>query len=925
MTSLPRPVHLFTDIEGSTRLWEEQGARMRHALAQHDALARAAVEHHRGRVVKTMGDGMHAVFAQPLDALAATLELQRALDDPAATDGMGLKVRCGLHLGADELRDDDYYGPDVNRAARIMAAGHGGQVLLSGALMHALGGALPPAAALLALGSVRLRDVPRPEALYQLVGEGLRREFPPLRGLAQTPHNLPQSLNRFVGRDAALGHLAELLASYRLLTLWGPGGIGKTRLALQLGRQLLGRFGDGVWFVELAQVNDPAQVAQAVAATLGIKESDGGTLAEALARHLSGREMLLLLDNCEHLLPAVATLVRPLLQAGQGLRVVATSRELLHLSGECAFPVPELALPDATLTDRQRLLQHEAVQLFVDRARLVDGDFELNAGNARAVVDICRRLDGIPLALELAAARLGSMSAPLMAERLARSLRLVTTHDASVAPRQRTLQLLIDWSWQLLDPAEQRLLARLSLFEGGFTLDAAEAVCADEGGGAADDLGALDVDAVLDLLGQLVDKSLLTVLAQRGRGAAARHADAPQRWRLLQTIRLFAAQRLAAAERDALSRRYVRCYADMADAAATQLDGPEQAAWHARIDADFGNLGAAHALALAEADGAMQSAALALAWRLGFALRDHCIHRGQLSAALRMVQGALAHPLAQPRDPQRARGLFDSGHLLYRLGRHDEARDALEQSLAIVRELGATQREASILQPLGHVYDRLNQPERALACYDEAIGIARRHGLALQLVSSLVCLAQRRQMEASFDVADALYGEALELAESQRAGVAAATIRLNLAMLALLQRRPTKALETVRAALPAVQESGSALLSVAVLDLACSLAVGFGVLPQALRWHRTAQALCRQTGLRREAVDEAFLAPALDQLRAAGHAAEIDELSELASDPSALADQADDALDPAARMLPEVAAWLQALTPMSIRSGLTTG
>ena len=372
---------LFTDLEGSTRLWEEAPERMRPALAQHDSLLRAAIARHRGTVVKMTGDGVHAAFADPADAVHASLELQQALVDAEAAHGVPLRVRCGVHLGADEYRDRDFFGAAVNRAARIMSAAHGGQVLVSQAVAERVGARLPSDATLRDLGVVRLRDLANPERVFQLVHPRLRAEFPALRSLEATPNNLPQQLTSFIGRGEVLAQARDLLARSRLLTLCGAGGLGKTRLSLQLAADVLDDFPDGVWFVELAPLRDASLVAQAVASVLHVKEEPGRPVIEALASHAKDRRVLLVLDNCEHLLGACADLVRALLQAGPALKVLASSREPLHLPGETTLPVPALAAPqDGPPLAPADLARFDAVRLFVERASAVAPGFSVDAG-----------------------------------------------------------------------------------------------------------------------------------------------------------------------------------------------------------------------------------------------------------------------------------------------------------------------------------------------------------------------------------------------------------------------------------------------------------------------------------------------------------------------------------------------------------------
>ena len=562
---------LFTDIEGSTRLWEHDAQRMRPALARHDALTRAAVEGHRGTVVKMIGDGVHAAFADPLDAVGATLQLQQALADPEATGGVPLRVRCGLHLGVVEQRDNDFFGTAVNRAARIMAAAHGGQVIVSQAVADRVADRLPYAVSLRDLGAVCLRDLASPERVYQVLHPQLRQEFPALRSLTATPNNLAQQVTSFVGRERELAEVKKLLAQTRLATLLGAGGIGKTRLSLHAAVEVLDDFADGVWFVELAPIADPRLLAQAVAPVLGVKEEAGRPVQEALLKFVQDRQLLLVLDNCEHLLQGCAELAKQLLQAGAQVKILATSREPLHVAGETTYPVPSLSLPEPRMRiAHTALTQYEAIRLFVDRAAAARPAFRLTPNNATLVADICRRLDGIPLALELAAARVRVLSVETIAARLSDRFRLLTGGDRTALPRQQTLRACIDWSYDLLTEAERSVLRRLAVFAGGWTLEAAEAV----GTG-----GDVQADEVLDVPAQLVEKSLVAMDAEG------------TRYQLLETVRQYAQDRLhESGEAEAIRERHRDYFLALAEEAEPKLLGAEQAAWLRRLEAEHDNL-----------------------------------------------------------------------------------------------------------------------------------------------------------------------------------------------------------------------------------------------------------------------------------------------------------------------------------------------
>jgi class 3 adenylate cyclase len=438
---------LFTDIEGSTRLWELEPQRMQQALAAHDRISRVLVEKHGGRVIKTTGDGMCAVFDDPVRAVEATLDLQQTLADSTRTGGMELRARCGIHIGMAQHRDQDYFGSTLNRAARIMSAAHGGQVLLSQATFDLVSGRLPQSVSLRDLGPVRLRDLAAPERLYQLEHASLRHDFPALRSLERTPNNLPQHATSFIGRERELDEVAKALKRARLLTLVGVGGIGKTRLTLQVAADIVDDYVDGVWFVELAAVADESAVTYAVAKALGLAEEPGGALADVVSRWAADKRLLLVLDNCEHVVGSCATLTERLLREAPGMKVLASSREPLRIAGEVIYPVPTLGLPDSGKPETDpTYFGYPAVRLFAERASAVLPSFTLHARNGKTIAEICRHLDGIPLAIELAAARVRGMPVETIASRLDDRFRLLSTGSRTALPRQQTLRALIDWS-----------------------------------------------------------------------------------------------------------------------------------------------------------------------------------------------------------------------------------------------------------------------------------------------------------------------------------------------------------------------------------------------------------------------------------------------------------------------------------------------
>jgi predicted ATPase len=496
---------LFTDIEGSTRRWEADADAMRAALAAHDEVLRSAIQTHGGFLFKHTGDGVCAAFWSPKAAVDTAVDAQRALELP---------VRMGFATGEAELRDGDYFGAVLNRAARLMAAGHGGQILLADSTASLLSGV-----DLVDLGPRRLRDLPMPVGVFQVLAAGLRTEFPPLRALDVTPGNLRPQTTRFIGRESEVDEVVAAVRAHRLVTLTGVGGVGKTRLALEVAAQLADEFPDGVWFFELAAVTDPAAVSDAVAAVLGITQQPGKTVSESVAAALEGRVRLLVFDNCEHLRDAAGDLIEAILEQSVAVRILATSREGLGVADEQLWLVSSL--------DVGAGIDSAAAELFVERARSVSSRFSVaNADEATAVVEICRRLDGIPLAIELAASRMASMTAGEVRDRLDQRFRLLVGSRRGLE-RHHTLRHAVAWSYDLLDDAEKSLLNRCSVFAGGFDLESACAVA-----GYDDE----DEYAVLDSLDALVRKSLLVVDRSSGR----------TRFSMLETIRQFAEDQLVA-------------------------------------------------------------------------------------------------------------------------------------------------------------------------------------------------------------------------------------------------------------------------------------------------------------------------------------------------------------------------------------------
>ena len=611
---------LFTDLEGSTRRWEAHPAEMREALARHDAIVRGAVESHHGMVFSTMGDGMAAVFGSARDAVRAVLAAQRELgaEDWGAVTGP-LAARMGLLTDEGVLGGEHYLNQPLNRCARLMAAGHGGQALVSGATELLVREDLPEGCALVDLGEHRLRDLARPVRIFQLAGPGLLREFPPLRTLEAFAGNLPVQLSSFVGRAGELDQLAAAMARSPLVTVTGPGGVGKTRLALQAAADRLPSFSDGAWLCELHPAGDGEAMAQAVLAALRARQRPGLSTAGSVVEFLRTRSALLLvLDNCEHLAAAAAALAADVLRGCPGVRILATSQQRLGVGGEQVFGLRPLSLPppDAGMA---AVADSEAMSLFAQRAAAARSDFSLSPSNVAAVGEICRRLDGIPLAIELAAARVAALRPAEIAGLLDERFRLLTRGRADAARRQQTLQATVEWSCALLGENERRVFGCLGIFPASFDAEAAAAVAGTDG---------LQRWDVLDSLTSLVGKSL--VAEEEGPGQTSRY-------RLLETMRAYAWQRLAAGELDRLRWRHAEHYAAFAERAGLELLGPAQLEWQLRIRAELDNLQAAVTWALASGDQARPLAFRVVAALAGFAVTSPSAVGGWADACLAQI------------------------------------------------------------------------------------------------------------------------------------------------------------------------------------------------------------------------------------------------------------------------------------------------
>jgi len=688
---------LFTDIEGSTQRWEAKRDAMKAAVARHDALLRGAIETAGGYIFKTIGDAFCAAFRTAPEAIRAALDVQRTLvkEDFSAVDE--LRVRAALHTGYADERDGDYFGPTVNRVARLLSIGHGGQRLLSGPTADLAQGELPPQTSLRDLGAHRLKDLAHPEHVFQIVAADMPAEFPPLRSLDSLPNNLPLQVTSFVGRETDLDEVKRLVEKSRLITLVGPGGVGKTRLALQTGADLLDNYPEGVWVIQLAALTDPEFLPSEAAAVLNVRVSSDRSLTDSIVYALKPKRLLLILDNCEHIVAAAAAFAGAVSRGCPNIHMLATSREGLGIEGEDIMRVASLSVPakGETLT-AESASQYGAVALFSDRAIMANKSFQLSNENSMMVADICRRLDGIPFAIELAAARVKALSIADLSHALNERFRILTGGHRTALPRQKTMRALIDWSFDLLSESERSLLSRVGVFSGGWTLEAATQICQGDG---------IDEYDILDLLSSLVDKSL--VVAETG--------GTTTRYRLLDSTREYALEKLAERdERQPLSRAHAEFFGMVATKADKSWGTTPTQELLEQLEPDLDNFRGALEWALSGSNDAKLGGLLA--GHLGF----FWFFGGLNPEGMRWIDNALAqvggkHPEAEA-TLWLARSVMVEGK---------PCLEAAERSLALFEGLGDRLGSARAMYRLGTALRTLGRTEAAESAFRQAADALR--------------------------------------------------------------------------------------------------------------------------------------------------------------------------------------------------------
>jgi predicted ATPase/class 3 adenylate cyclase len=734
---------LFTDIEGSTKLAREHPESWEVLRARHHAILQSAIQSHNGYIFQIIGDAFCAAFHTADGALRAAAKSQIDL----YTENWGnspVKVRMGIHTGKAEVRPDgEYHGYlAMSRVQRLMSAGHGGQVLISAATQELLLEELPEEVSLRDLGERRLKDLIRPEHIYQLVVPGLPLEFPPLKTLDFYRHNLPVQRTSFIGRQKEMEQIKQALRDHRLVTLTGSGGAGKTRLSLQVAADLLDQFPEGIWFVELSAITNSELIPKTILSASGVMEQQGRTVLQQLTDYMREKQLLLILDNCEHLIEACAKLTDDLLTHSHSLKILATSREALGVTGEASWHVLSLSLPDVHhLPALEQLTQYEAVQLFIERATLVQPNFMVKNDNAAFLAQICSRLDGIPLAIELAASRVKVLSIDQIAARLDDRFRLLTGGARTAMPRQQTLRATIDWSYDLLSKHEQAVLRSLAVFSGGWTLEAAEQICIWDGN---------EWDT-LDLITRLVDKSLVTMYESLGN----------TRYRLLESTRQYALEKLIQSGEDQIARNYHFAYfLQLAEDAESQLIGPDQAQWLNHLEREHDNFRSALEWSIKERKG---EEALQMAGALGLFWLKH----SHFSEGRRWLGNILGGNWSTS-DQARVKAWRWAGCMAFAQEDVVETRRIFTQNLEREQALGDQWGVAFSLHMLANTHDVEGDVEKVRELHTKSIALSRESDATWVLALAQFSLGYSEQAQGNLALAEELYKESLN--HSRRLG-----------------------------------------------------------------------------------------------------------------------------------------------------------
>jgi predicted ATPase/class 3 adenylate cyclase/Tfp pilus assembly protein PilF len=867
---------LFTDIEGSTPAWEQHPGDMRSALEQHNTILQQVAANYNGQVFKIVGDEFQVAFTDPAQAVEAAIDIQHQLANtqwPSATGP--LRVRMGIHTG--EAQPDgvgDYVSTHtLNRVARICSAGHGGQILISLVSAELARESLGDRAQFQDMGAHHLKGMSQPEHLFQVVAPGLPVDFPPLVTLTGPNHNLPMSRTAFIGREKEIVQVQFLVETSRLVTLTGFGGVGKTRLSLQVAHALLEDFAEGVWWVELAPISDPDRIVDAIAEVLSVPEQPDRQLIETLENTLCQDKRLLVLDNCEHLIEACASLADRLLRNCSELHILASSREPLHVEGEVTLRVPTLSLPKFDCADVEDLLDSEAARLFLERARTALPEFELTETNCQAVQQVCEQLDGIPLAIELAAARVPVMQVSQIAARLDQVFRVLTSGSRTAMPRQQTLQATIDWSYQLLSQEERGLFERLSIFGGGWTLEAAEAVCSDQD---------IDEYLVLELLTNLTDKSLVML---------DRRPDREGRYRFLETIHQYTRQKLeGAGQVNNFSRRHLSYYLDNAEKNAKGLVGDDQIGALNRMEGEADNFRTALSWSLAAPDTSEESV------RLVVALGEFWLLRGNLHEGRQWLSAVLSQEETCAYPAERAKALHLAAMMAYRQSDYAASKAAWEESLQISREIGESGRRGVhlALTGLGNVATEVGDYETAPQLFTEALEITRQLGDVSSQADVLRNLGWAAMRPGDYQLASDYLEEALVLFRGLNHKVGLASTLSGLGEMALRQGDLNRAQSLVEESLELRRE----------LDDKWGIGASLGTLGWAALsgedYERAQQILGESLSVRQELGDKGGIAWCLEKLAlTAQYLGQQQRAARLYGAASAIRSSIDSVIDPA--------------------------